>query len=175
MYLLIVGLPVALTVMAEDQLLQKQLHVRCLRSEATAQGITAEFSKYGNVQQVQLQRFEGEGASTRAQPLSRKISNLSGVVGLHGGHSSSSSSSSFNNTSKQKPPPLPRAVVEFTDAAGAAAALAARCEVQIFSGRNGVRSSTSQLVLPAAGIGHLKEPCTCRRYRRQCTCPGYVK
>ncbi|WIA10176.1 hypothetical protein OEZ85_010380 [Tetradesmus obliquus] len=67
------------------------------------------------------------------------------------------------------------AVVEFEHAAGAAAALAARQQVSIFSGRNGQRSSAVQLVLPAAGIGHLKQPCTCRMYKRPCTCPGYVK
>jgi hypothetical protein len=132
----------------EEQLLQRQVRVTCLRSTATAAEVTTEFSRYGSVQQVQLQFFGLNGASA----------------------------SSLNDSrGKQKPPPMPRAVVEFTDAAGAAAALAARRQVAIFTGRNGVRSSSSQLVLPAAGIGHLKNPCECRRYRRPCACPGYVK
>jgi hypothetical protein len=132
----------------------------------TAAEVTAEFSKYGSVQQVQMQRSKGE-----SNALVTSIAASLGFNALHGG-----STSSFNgSTARQKPPPMPRAVVEFTYAAGAAAALAARRQVAIFSGRNGVRSSSLQLVLPAAGIGHLKEPCACRRYRQQCTCPGYVK
>uniref|UniRef100_A0A383W5N4 RRM domain-containing protein n=1 Tax=Tetradesmus obliquus TaxID=3088 RepID=A0A383W5N4_TETOB len=153
----------------EELLLKRQVWVTCLRSSTTAAEVEGEFSKYGKVQQVQLQRKADNGLRAFANLL-EGISR-SGLLGLSDTNGSSCSSS----VAKQKPPPLPRAVVEFEHAAGAAAALAARQQVSIFSGRNGQRSSAVQLVLPAAGIGHLKQPCTCRMYKRPCTCPGYVK
>ncbi|KAF6265361.1 RNA dependent RNA polymerase-domain-containing protein [Scenedesmus sp. NREL 46B-D3] len=155
---------------AEELLLKKQVWVTCLRSTATEAEITTEFSKYGSVQQLQLQRSNINGLSTFVNAISSVTTNL-GLFALHGANGSDFSGS----TGQQKPPPLPRAVVEFTDAAGAAAALAARQQIDIFSGRNGVRSSKRQLVLPAAGIDHLKQPCRCRMYRTPCMCPGYVK
>lgn len=130
----------------EEQLLAKQIWVTCLSSDATEPAVLAEFSRYGTICQVQLRRA--------AAQHSGGLLNGSNRLG--------------------KPPPKPRAVIEYEDASGAAAVLAARRHVDIFSGRNGVRSSSVQLVLPSGSVGHLKQPCSCR-YRVPCTCPGYVK
>lgn len=140
---------------AETRLLSKQLWVTCLTRDATEGTVKAEFSRlYGGVQQVRLHN---------------KNTGSPGDVLLQ------NSNFSLNGRQQQQRGPLPRAVVEFADAQSANNVLNARQNVAIFSGRNGQRTSQVQLVLPAGSVGHLKQPCDCRRHRIPCKCLGYVK